>query len=188
MNIFIGSMNMSEIYFTFSLYKARFLLSAFPWNCTSQWEGSKKVFGRISYETSPFLGHYFHPSVTVNLSIMALASQRQHSGRRIVVTMRCERMSCRAISTCFIEGEGRGSGDCETAVRATRTRGFLHKTPFTQLFCPEMAVFVLIILVFWRFGRLKEGYAIKNSKNFFTSDQCVSKLRRQYFTPPLPQR
>ena len=41
-NIFIGSMNMSEIYFTFSLYKARFLLSAFPWNCTSQWEGSKK--------------------------------------------------------------------------------------------------------------------------------------------------
>jgi len=65
---------------------------------------------------------------------------------------------------------------------------FLHKTAVWQLFCPQSALLGLIILVFWPLGTSNMGYAIKNSKNFFTSDQSVSKLRRQYFTPPLPQR
>lgn len=64
----------------------------------------------------------------------------------------------------------------------------LHKTAVWQLFYLQSACLGLIILFFWPFGTSNTGYAIKNSKNFFTSDQSVSKLRRQYFTPPLPQR
>lgn len=85
-----------------------------------------------------------------------------------------------------VEGLGWGRGRSRWQEKVAGR--FLHKTAVWQLFCPQSALLGLIILVFWPLGTSNTGYAIKNSKNFFTSDQSVSKLRRQYFTPPLPQR